>query len=250
MKSIYIIFILITLIIYLNYVNYYTNCNKIDELAITENEREDIYSFLQIISNLFNKNNITFWIIGGTILGSVRHNNIVPWDDDADIGIFDSDMKTVLKLNNELNLIGYEIVPAWKIYKFRKIGTTYPFIDIFCYKKEGERYIMNREDIREVWPNEYYSIDELFPLKLYKFGNMFLPGPNYPLDYLDRMYPNWQNIGKHTFDHKEDKGTDIVVELDYDNPTHKLKPKIYINSNSDIKKEFDEHYNDKIIIVK
>ena len=249
MQSSYIIIILISLIIYLNYVNYNPSCKKIDELAMTENEREDIYSYLRIISKLFNKNNIEFWIIGGTTLGSVRHNDIVPWDDDADIGIFDSDMETVLELNDELQKIGYEIVPAWKIYKFRKIGTTYPFIDIFSYIKEGGRYIMNREDIREVWPNEYYLENELFPLKLYKFGALLLPGPNYPLDYLDRMYPNWRNIGKHTFDHKEDKSTDIVVELEHGNPEHKLKPKIYIDPNSNVKRAYDKYHNKKVITI-
>lgn len=249
MENMYIIIILISLIIFLNYVNYNSSCKKIEKLAITENERDDIYYFLKIISNLFNKNNITFWIIGGTILGSVRHNDIVPWDDDADIGIFDYDMKKVLELNDELNEIGYEIVPAWKIYKFRKIGTEYPFIDIFCYIKEGDRYIMDREDIRELWPNEYYLVNELFPLKLYKFGNGFLPGPNYPLDYLDRMYPNWRNIGKHTFDHKENKGTDITVKLEYENPEHKLKPKLYVNSNSNVKRAYDEYHNKKIITI-
>jgi phosphorylcholine metabolism protein LicD len=246
MENSYIIIILISLIIFLNY---NSSCKKIEKLAITENERDDIYYFLKIISYLFNENNITFWIIGGTTLGSVRHNDIVPWDDDADIGIFDYDMETVLELNDELNEIGYEIVPAWKIYKFRKIGTEYPFIDIFCYKKEGNRYIMNRQDIREIWPNEYYLVNELFPLKLYKFGNGFLPGPNYPLDYLDRMYPNWRNIGKHTFDHKENKGTDITVELEYENPEHKLKPKFYVNSNSNVKRAYDKYHNKKIITI-
>ena len=249
MKGSYIIIILISLIIYLNYMNYSSSYKKIDELAMTENEKEDIYYYLEIISNLFYKNNIIFWIIGGTTLGSVRHNDIVPWDDDADIGIFYSDIEKVFELNNKLQKLGYEIVPVWKIYKFRKIGTEYPFIDIFCYIKKGNKYIMNRQDIREIWPNEYYLVNELFPLKLYKFGNRFLPEPNYPLDYLDRMYPNWRNIGKHTFDHKENKSTDIVIELEYDNPEHKLKPKLYVNSNSNIKKIYDKYHNKKIITI-
>jgi hypothetical protein len=99
--------------------------------------------------------------------------------------------------------------------------------------------------------NEYYLVNELFPLKLYKFGNIYLPGPNYPLDYLDRMYPNWRNIGNQTFDHKENKGTDITVELEYGNQEHKLKPKLYVNSkfNSNIKKAYNRYHNKKIITI-
>lgn len=188
---------------------------------MTNEERDDIFYYLEYLIKFLEKHNITYWIIGGTTLGAVRHNDIVPWDDDADIGIFEKDLEKLLSLNDELKNDGFEVVFYWKIYKFRKIGKEYPFVDIFCYKKENDKYVMNRKDLIEVWPNEYYLEDELFPLKKYKFGKLELFGPNYPLDYLDRLYPKWRYIGKHTFDHKENKGTNITVELEQNNPEHK-----------------------------
>jgi lipopolysaccharide cholinephosphotransferase len=243
-----ILFILLVIVLYLDFI-YLTKPTHLDELAMTEKDKEDIYTYLEYFINFLEKHNITYWIIGGTTLGCVRHNDIVPWDDDADIGIFEDDLEKLLNLKEELKNDGYEIIFYWKIYKFRKINQEYPFIDIFCYKKDNDRYIMHRDDLNEVWSNEYYLENELFPLRKYKFGKLILNGPNYPLDYLDRMYPKWRFVGKHTFDHKENKSTSITVNLDPKNPEHKLKEIKYIDKNSDLMKEFDENHYEKIITV-
>lgn len=248
-SEIYLLILFIVLVILYFYYTYFSKNYSIDELEITEQDKDNIFVYLEYFTNFLNKHNITYWIIGGTTLGAVRHNDIVPWDDDADIGIFEDDMKKLLYLKEELADDGYEIIFYWKIFKFRKINQEYPFIDIFCYKKHNDRYIMNREDLVSVWPNEYYLDSELFPLKKYKFGRLLLNGPKYPLDYLDRMYPNWRYVGKHIFDHKKNKGTNITIELEQENPNHKLKPMLFIKSEIDAKKEFDEYYNEKIITV-
>jgi phosphorylcholine metabolism protein LicD len=248
MKDIIFIFFLLILLISFYFQNKNIFNNKQNFLMV-EKERDDIFDYLEYFTNFLNKNNITYWIIGGTTLGSIRHNNIVPWDDDADIGISEDDLQKLLELNQELDKDGFEIIYYWKIFKFRKIGSEYPFIDIFCYKKENDKYIMHRQDLRDVWPNEYYEENELFPLKKYKFGRLELLGPNYPLDYLDRLYPNWRHIGKHIYDHKDNKTTNITVELDYNNKEQNLKPLLYIKKDDNIRDIYNEYYNEKIISI-
>ena len=48
-----------------------------------------------------NKYNLEYYLIGGTMLGAVRHQGFIPWDDDIDVGIMRKDYDLFIKYARE-----------------------------------------------------------------------------------------------------------------------------------------------------
>lgn len=171
-----------------------------------ENILQVLRKMLSKINKFLNKNQIRYVICGGTLLGAIRHHDIVPWDDDVDISILEEDVGKLLSLTNELTSIGFELVPVYFGYKIYPIGFKYPFIDIFILRNYGSYYGLFGEAY-DNWPNEYFMKDELFPIKLYKFGDNYLPGPANPINYFDRDYgKTWKSQAHIWYDHQNDQG--------------------------------------------
>ena len=61
-------------------------------------------------------------------------------------------------------------------------------------------YIYEKQITRSYWNDHYYK-KELFPLREYLFEDMYVYGPNDPIPFLHRAYPNWENIAMKTYDH-------------------------------------------------
>ena len=74
------------------------------------------------LDKLFVDNNIMYWMDAGTLLGAIRHQDIVPWDDDVDLCIIEDDFNKLLSLKDKLKDLGYE-TSDWKgIFKIFPIN--------------------------------------------------------------------------------------------------------------------------------
>lgn len=58
-----------------------------------ERQQINAYRALCEIDSIFQRHNIKYFTLAGTVLGAVRHGGFIPWDDDIDIGVLLKDYK-------------------------------------------------------------------------------------------------------------------------------------------------------------
>jgi hypothetical protein len=88
------------------------------------------------------ENSVDWWMTAGSLLGVVRHNGVIPWDDDIDISVRTNSFNTMERLvhlgrgaGSPTNI--YEIKPCLIGFRIYPIGRSFPFIDIWEYGKRS-----------------------------------------------------------------------------------------------------------------
>ncbi len=63
--------------------------------------QEKLLGLLKWFDGFCRKENLRYYIIGGTCIGAARHQGFIPWDDDADVGMPRSDYEKLVSLFEE-----------------------------------------------------------------------------------------------------------------------------------------------------
>ena len=123
--------------------------------------------------------NITYFIVAGTAIGTIRHNGFIPWDDDIDIGMTREDYDLFIKSAPDLLPKKYylqtpysrDAVCPYTFSKVRLNGTKFIeyrnrtqkmnqgiYIDVFPFDEVPDDEKENKKQFKNVrfWKNLYY----------------------------------------------------------------------------------------------
>lgn len=146
-------------------------------------EQELCLELLCLFDKICKKYSLKYWLHAGTLLGAVRHDGFIPWDDDIDVAMMRKDFETFLEifedeisknsfLNENIYIDYYKFDDDWKpnnyfVMLFAQIVFKKPLskFDIFIFdfieddideKTYFKKYRrIKRQFIREVKNNDY-----------------------------------------------------------------------------------------------
>jgi phosphorylcholine metabolism protein LicD len=175
-----------------------------DELMGHDEIKKHITYGLKTIDTIFNKHNIEYIIAYGTLLGAIRHHEMIPWDDDADLMIHKKDYWKVLELKEEFEKHNLIIETDYKLIKIYFNEKKYPFIDIFlhdivddnvyrCYTPTtnvNDKCDVPPKTSENDWWWKWYNFPSSYisERKRFKYGDIELWGPKNPLKVLYFWY--------------------------------------------------------------
>lgn len=68
------------------------------EITLIEEMQNIIFDIAKEFHNICVRNSIPYYMLGGTMLGAIRHKGFIPWDDDMDFGVPRVYFKTLINL--------------------------------------------------------------------------------------------------------------------------------------------------------
>eukprot|EP00455_Lapot_gusevi_P040882 TRINITY_DN4675_c0_g1_i3.p1 TRINITY_DN4675_c0_g1~~TRINITY_DN4675_c0_g1_i3.p1 ORF type:complete len:224 (-),score=16.95 TRINITY_DN4675_c0_g1_i3:70-741(-) len=140
---------------------------------------------------------VPYWIDFGTLLGAVKFKDILPWDRDLDISVFEEDLRTLQANRHRFLARGIDLRPIRAV--FFVSGTDDPQGDLNVWTRQSSRVVITRKHLtsrsflHEFIYQKYYDFDVRFlqPLSTIEVAGRNVSCPNNPDEFLRTIrYPH------------------------------------------------------------
>lgn len=117
------------------------NYLSLREVQLTE------FHLLCQVADFFDSHDIKYFLCGGTLIGAIRHNGFIPWDDDIDIFVPRDDYEKLKDLVRKGENLEGDLtfrLPGDKDYQFpfvKAVNLVYKFDDVNSYEAHFQQYL-------------------------------------------------------------------------------------------------------------
>lgn len=137
------------------------NNSNLTKIEISCEEKKEIMLDIMVyIDSFCRENHLQYYLIGGSLIGAVRHKGYIPWDDDIDIGLLRKDYD---KLCQEFNKASLSLGSQYRLLVTQNDKEYYlPFAKIVDTQTILHEHIHGVCDIGvgvDVFPLDYVSED-------------------------------------------------------------------------------------------
>ena len=156
--------------------------------------QEELRNFACFLAKLFNENDIDYWADFGTLLGIVRDNDIIAWDNDFDFSIIREEAPKIYGVLDKI--LSYKGVGcanchwdnAIKILFYKRAW----FCDIYPWEKDGDLY----RHPQSCFGLPTFPASEIEDFTYLDFHGVKVRVPIYYEDRLIRLYDDWKTPKK------------------------------------------------------
>ena len=168
---------------------HYVNVNaktKLHEISLDE-AKKIMLDILIDFDRICKQHNLTYWLDYGTMLGAIRHNGFIPYDDDIDIAMPRDDYNKFLKiyykeLPHHLFLQTKKNDPAFPQYYTKIRNTKTIFIE---HEEEGREVGYNQGIFIDIFPVNFINSRIAFAYRILGFLGKFMKNNRPYIKYLN-----------------------------------------------------------------
>ena len=184
-----------------------------------------LFDIAEQLCKVCRSSNVTMFLYGGSLLGSYRHHDIIPWDDDIDVFVNISHRKALLTALSELapKYVTRIAGPRIKFFSERSSKTAsqypwkWPYVDVHFFKENATHIMDHSRDFHTY----KYPKAITFPLHKRPLGHLYLPAPFDSYATLKATYRDLHKCSTYHYSHKYEMANHVALHL----PCDKLKNK-------------------------
>ena len=153
-------------------------------LGIKQIDKKIAFENLKVVAEIMNGHNLNWGPVLGTLLGIVRDNDFITWDEDIDLYVLEEDKEKFLTLLFKFQKAGFDVIRYWRcgLLSIKRNGE---YIDFYFAKKIADNIRCTNGDV--FYFEKYFQDTITWDFKGIKF--------NIPKDYeeyLEFRYGDWR----------------------------------------------------------